>query len=79
MGMDETRGIADFTVKKTLPKKHPRKVFARLLQKAAGSRGRAPDVPCRTGNSEQGLAPRSKPAAARAARSCLEHRKRRWG
>ena len=78
MGMDETRGIADFTVKKTLPKKHPRNVFARLLQKAAGSRGRAPDVPCRTGNSEQG-GPRSKPAAARAVRSSLEHPKRRWG
>ena len=49
------------------------KVFARLLQKATPASARG------AGNSEQGLAPRSKPAAANAARDGFGHRKRRRG
>ncbi len=48
-------------------------------QGEAGSRGRAPDVSHGAGNSEQGLAPRSKPAARRAARGGFGHRKGRRG
>ena len=42
MGMDETRGIADFTVKKTLPKKTPTEGFRPPFTKGGGVEGQSP-------------------------------------